>query len=510
MTGRRIVSITLPHFPMERWQRIEERQGNAPQDDVALVLACEGNHGPVIHATNRVARKMGISVGSRVVDMRAIYPELRVEYADQAGDLAALDRLVLWARRWCPWTVRDGNNGLILDVTGSAHLLGGEAMMLIEMEAQLSFLGLTSRLAVAPTWGSAWALARFGPVRAICMADEIALKLGPLPVTGLRLDGDTLLLLQRLGLKTIGAVMDVPRLSLTRRFVKAALASNPLMRLDQAFGKLAEPVASVYSKTNFLVKSRLAEPIFDPTPYLPELCENLCAALQHAGMGCRTLHLTVYRTDGDISHLDIATSACTRDPIHLQNLFRDKVERINPGFGFDLITLAAGAVEPMQIVQKDLDGGANDDLPLTLLVDRLTAKFGPRAVSRPILRESHVPERAEGRVEAFSSHTRMAAAVTTERPIRLLDPPEEVRVLYAVPEGPPAQFIWRRQTHRVTRYAGPERIAPEWWKDRPGTRLRDYFKIEDQTGCRIWLYREGLHEDGRGGAPRWFVHGMFA
>lgn len=495
---------------MERWQRIKERQGNAPTDDIPLVLAREGQHGPVIHAANRVARTMGITTGSRVVDMRAICPELQVEYADQAGDRAALDHLVLWARRWCPWTVRDCENGLILDTTGSAHLLGGEAAMLIEIETQLSLLGLTSRLAVAPTWGAAWALARFGPVRAICLADETWAKLGPLPVTGLRLEGDTLLLLRRLGLKTIGAVMDVPRLSLTRRFVKAALTANPLMRLDQALGKLAEPVSSVDARPRFSVQSRLAEPIFDPTPYLHELCKNLCEALRQAGMGCRRLHLTVYRTDGDVSHVDVATSASTRDPTHLHSLFRDKVERINPGYGFDLITLTASGVEPLRVVQNHLDGGGDDDLHLNTLVDRLTAKFGARAVSRPIMRESHVPERAEGRIAALANHTQPTMVVTKERPIRLLNTPEEIRVLYAVPEGPPAQFIWRRQTHRVTRYAGPERIAPEWWKDRPGTRLRDYFKVEDQTGRRFWLYREGLHEDGRGGDPRWFMHGMFA
>ncbi|WP_181868971.1 Y-family DNA polymerase [Yoonia sediminilitoris] len=487
-----------------------ERHGNAPPDDIPLVLAREGHHGPVIHAANRTARQTGIHPGSRVVDMRAICPELQVEYADEAGDRAALDRLVLWARRWCPWTVRDGDDGLILDTTGSDHLLGGEAAMLVEMETQLSLLGLTSRLAVAPTWGAAWALARFGPVRSICGADEVDFKLGALPVTGLRLDPDTVLLLRRLGLKTIGALMDVPRLSLTRRFVKAGLAANPLLRLDQALGKLAEPVSSVDAAPQFRVQSRLAEPIFDPTPYLPELCEDLCAQLKQAGMGCRGLHLCVYKTDGDISHVDVATSAASRDPAHLHSLFRDKVDAINPGYGFDLITLAAGAVEPMQTVQNHLDGGSDDDLHLTRLVDRLSAKFGPRAVSRPALRESHIPERAEGQMPALAAMTDTALVTTKERPLRLLDHPEEVRVLYAVPEGPPAQFVWRRQTHRVARYAGPERIAPEWWKDRPGTRLRDYFKVEDQTGLRIWLYREGLHEDGRGGDPRWFVHGCFA
>ena len=155
-----------------------ERQGNAPPDDVPVVLAREGHHGPVIHATNRTARMSGIQPGSRVVDMRAICPELQVQYADEAGDRAALDRLVLWARRWCPWTVRDGDDGLILDTTGADHLMGGEAAMLVEMETQLSMLALTSRLSVAPTWGAARALARFGPVRQICGADELNFKLG--------------------------------------------------------------------------------------------------------------------------------------------------------------------------------------------------------------------------------------------------------------------------------------------------------------------------------------------
>ncbi len=489
---------------------MRERQGDAPPDDVPVVLAREGQHGPVIHAANRTARIEGILPGSRVVDMRAICPELQVAYADVAGDHAALDRLVLWARRWCPWTVRDGNDGIILDTTGADHLWGGEAAMLIEMETQLSLLGLTARLAVAPTWGAAWALARFGPVRAICGPDEAYFKLGPLPVAGLRLDNSTLLLLRRLGLKTIGAVMDVPRLSLTRRFVKAGLQANPLMRLDQAMGKQAEPVSSVDAKPVIRVQARLPEPIFDPTPYLPDLCEDLCEQLKQAGQGCRRLHLTVYKTDGDVSHVDVATAAPTRDPAHLHSLFRDKVERINPGFGFDLITLAAGAVEEMQDKQICLDGGSDDDLHLTRLIDRLSAKFGPHAVTRPVLRQSHVPERAEAQIAALAAHPDKGAVMTKERPLRLLDHPEEVRVLYAVPEGPPAQFIWRRQTHRVARYAGPERIAPEWWKDRPGTRLRDYFKVEDQTGQRLWLYREGLHEDGRGGNPRWFVHGLFA
>ncbi len=266
-----------------------ERAGNAPPDDVPAVLAAEGAHGPVIHATNRPARLNGIRIGARVVDMRALCPDLQVEYADIAGDHVALERLKIWARRWCPWTVLDGADGLILETTGSDHLLGGEAAMLVDIEARFSLLGLTAQLAVAPTWGAAWALARYGGVRAICPPDQIARQLGPLPVSALRLEAETVLLLRRLGLKTIAAVADVPRLSLTRRFARADLQGNPLLRLDQAMGRLAEPVSSIETLPKFRVQSRLAEPIQDPTPYLASLCQDLCARLTEKGFGCRQL-----------------------------------------------------------------------------------------------------------------------------------------------------------------------------------------------------------------------------
>ncbi|NOR31696.1 MAG: DNA polymerase Y family protein [Sulfitobacter sp.] len=510
MTERRIVSIYLPQFAMDRWQRAMERHNTAPPDDLAVVLACEGQHGPVIHAVNRPARLARVNVGARVVDVKSACPDLRVEYADLAGDAIALNRLMLWARRWCPWTVVDGADGLILDTTGADHLLGGEATMLIEMEQRLSLLGLTSRVAVAPTWGAAWALARYGPVRAICPPAQLAAKLAPLPVSALRLDETTLILLRRLGLKTIGALADVPRLSLTRRFARETLRSNPLLRLDQAMGHLAEPVASKETRPRIKAQAQLAEPIQDPTAYLPDLCEDLCNRLTHHGLGCRRLSLSVYRTDGEVSTITAAIAAPSRDPVHLSRLFDDRLERIKPGFGFDLITLEAETVEQIAIVQNRFDGGSDEELHLSQLIDRLVARLGERSVKRPVRLASHLPERAEGMAGALNGAQGMIATLTRERPIRLLSSPEEVRVVYAVPEGPPAQFIWRRQTHTVARYVGPERIAPEWWKDRPGTRLRDYFKIEDQLGKRLWLYREGLHGDGRGGTPRWFVHGMFA
>lgn len=520
MTGRRIVSIFLPHLAMERWLALAKRSAAAPDsepptEDEPMVLAKDGPHGPVIHASNRAARSQGLLPGERVVDMRALCPELQVHDADVAGDQAALDQLVLWVRRWCPWSVKDGDDGLILDTTGSDHLMGGEGPMLADMEKRFADLGLTIHCAIAPNWGSAWALARYGTVpRAICTADTLTDQLASLPVPALRLDSATVLLLRRLGLKTIGTLAKLPRLSLARRFANAELSANPVLRLDQAVGRQDEPVSSVTEKPILRVKTSLPEPIHDPTHYLPNLCADLCEQLTRNGAGCRGLRLDIYRTDGVVSTLNVATSRPSRDPRHLERLFDGYLEKINPGFGFDMIMLTAGAVETLDNGQTNFDTTSDNDADLSRLIDRLAARLGNHAVLVPAMRQHHVPERAEHWVSALSAPpltmAEKANAASKERPIRLLNRPEPIRVIYAVPEGPPAQFVWRRLAHRIARYSGPERIAPEWWRDRPGTRLRDYYRIEDETGRRFWIYREGLHNDGRGGEPSWFMHGMFS
>jgi protein ImuB len=515
--ARRITAIHLPRFAMERWQRSLARRGEAPPEDIPQALATEGPHGPVIHATNRAAEEAGVAAGARVVDMRALCPELRVEYADLAGDRAALERLTLWARRWCPWTAADlsapaagGAAGLVMDTTGSDHLMGGEAAMLRAMEEQLSALGISASPATAPTHGAAWALARYAPPRSLCPPEALAQWVAPLPGAALRLAPQSVLLLQRLGLGRIGDLAAVPRISLARRFSRAPLAENPLLRLDQMMGRLAEPVSAGEDPPRFAVQSRLAEPVQDPTAWLPELCRELCGGLAAAGFGARRLTVSVFRTDGEVSSVSAATARASRDPDHLCRLFEGRLERIDPGFGFDLITLAAPQVEDLRAIQTRLDRREDDGAELARLIDRLAARLGPNALRRPGPAPSHIPERDESWTMAM---TRPKSATGTTpaapRPLRLLFPPEELRVLYAVPEGPPAQFVWRRLTHRVARFAGPERIAPEWWRDRPGARLRDYYRVEDQSGRRFWIFREGILGDGRGHEPAWFLHGIF-
>jgi protein ImuB len=253
---------------VERRLVLLARRGGALPEGTPFALLLDGPHGPVVHAANPVAEEAGVAQGSRAVDARALCPGLRVEAADPAGDEAALLDLALWCRRWCPWTAPDGPGGIMMDVTGSAHLRGGEDPLLWEMAGRFAQLGFTARLAIAPTRGAAWALARFGSDREVCAPEALAARMALLPVRALRIREDTALLLRRLGLATVGELAAVPRLPLARRFGRAEPGANPLLRLDQMLGRLPEPLPCPDEPPRFLARAVLSEPS-GPPPLLP-------------------------------------------------------------------------------------------------------------------------------------------------------------------------------------------------------------------------------------------------
>lgn len=495
---------------MDRWKRITTAQRTLPDETLPVVLAKAGPHGPVVHAVNGTGVACGIAVGARVVDVQAIHPDLHVEQADPQGDRALLGRLAHWARRWCPWTVAEPD-GILMDVRGAAHLFGGEVRMLGDIHARFAMQGLRARMALAPTRGAAQMLARFGRQGQICgPEDDLAAVLSPLPVAALRLSADTVRLLERLGLRTVGALEAVPRVGLMRRFAGIAEAVNPLVLLDRALGRSADPLDAPPDAHRVLARVRMAEPVIDPLPWLEELAEDMAVQLAHAELGARRLRLTIYRVDGEWRWRDVATASASRDAAHFVRLVARKLEGIDPGFGFDLMTLEALQTEPLVLRQERLDGAREAGADVAALLDRLTAKLGPSKVTWAAWTQSYRPERVEGRIPALAgSATGGAPQRLRERPLRLFDPAEQIAVLYAVPEGPPARFSWRRVVFLVARFEGPERIAPEWWRDRSGTRLRDYYKVEVTDGRRFWLFRDGIVGDARGGEPRWFVHGVF-
>lgn len=482
-----------------------------------LVLAREGTHGPVIHDVGKAALQLGIKRGARVTDMRALVPELQVEDAEPTADETDLTMLARWSRRWCPWSQVDGADGLLLDTTGTAHLHGGETAMLCDMRARFEVAGLTARIGIAPTIGSAWALARYArESQAIAAPDMVMEMLTPLPVDALRLDAATVLLLRRLGFKTIGVLAKVPRPALVRRFRKIeAPDANPVIRLDQALGKQRELMVSPELRPPLRVLRRMSEPLLDLAgleQVLSDLANDLKKVLEREGCGARGLRFIAYRVDGETRDAEVRTSRANRDTDHLIALFDGKLDWIDPGFGIEAASLEAIDSEQLYAEQDELTGKVQDDMDFMRLVDRLVARLGIQQVMQPRPKLSHLPERSEQMAPVCGDlpladravHRRMTS------PLRLLEMPEQAEVVHAVPDGPPARFRWRHRLHDVARSAGPERIAPEWWKAKSTARLRDYYHVEDREGRRFWLYREGIAGDGRGDTQRWFVHGLDA
>lgn len=495
---------------MERWRRAHPDTDDAQP----LALASEGPHGLVIDAVNEAARDSGAKPGQRMTDARAICPTLVLESADRAGDAQSLARLGHWARRWSPWTAVDGADGLLLDSTGGAHCFGGEAAMLEQIETAFGMLGFTAQLAIAPTIGGAWALGRFGASDRIIVEPEgVSKALAPLPVESLRIDSDAALLLRRLGLKTVGALADIPITALARRFRKHRHeVANPLTRLQQAYGTTREVVAPLAPQTIYRVVQRVAEPVQYVAilePLLADLAERLCDALEAGQRGLRRVCFEAFRVDGYVAQLEVETAAPVRTPNHIVRLFAERLEKLDAGFGFDTFALTAQWHEPMEAWQKGIGEDEEKGILLPHLLDRLRVRLGAENISMPTPYASHIPERSLAWGDGQERFPSIEAPSRRERPIRLFDRPEPVTVIYATPDGPPRRFRWRYQLHDVAKAEGPERIAPEWWREKSTVRLRDYYKIEDRKGRRFWIYRNGVVDDRRGGPPQWFMHGLF-
>lgn len=523
-----------------------------------------------ITAVNARARGGGVRVGQGLADARAVLPGLATRPAQPVRDHAGLVTLARWAGRYGPQRHVDGVDGVWIDATGVAHLYGGEERLAGDLYARLSRLGLTARIALAGTLGAAYALARFStcaaqPVRCVEEGDTAA-ALAPLPVAALRVDAEMVLLARRLGLKRIGDLYGLPRTSLGRRFRSDRMAEALLERLDAALGHAGELRAGLAEPPRLSVERSFAEPLISMDGLVAavgELTHELAALLAAQGLGLRRGQLVLSRADGSAAYVVIGTAAATGDGRHLLALLAPKLDTVDAGFGIDALRLEAMVAEPLAAQQTTLgmehrgdSGGpvgafvvtAERCTALEHLTDRLANRLGSNQVLVMAPAARHLPEHAVIERGALAQDRRRGLVPSSDpafdsrhrialRPALLLERPEPIAVMAEVPDGPPLRFTWRRVEHRVATAAGPERIAPVWWRSLPRLpgrcdeaeeepavaalgeravrasvpRTRDYYQIEDREGGRYWVFREGLYGEGeQDEPPRWFLHGVFA
>ncbi len=452
-------------------------------------------------------------------DARAMHPGIEIVEADPAADRRLLESLADWCDRYTPLVALDAADGLFLDITGCAHLFGGEKALLDDLLARFFHQGFDVRAGLASTPGAAWATARFRSPEIVEPGGEERV-LEPLPLAALRLEPATVAGLESVGLRNAGSVLRSPRAPLARRF-----GATLMTRIDQALGRVEEAISPRLPVAPLSVERHLAEPIGlmeDIERLVLLLATSLRADLERRGEGARALQLLLFRVDGVVSRVSVGTSRPLRAPDLIARLFHERLaalaDALDAGYGFDLVRLSVLAAASFDMVQTDLAGEVyGNDEDLALFADRVGARLGADVVQKPVLVASHVPERAVAAMPfAAASGAAMPARAmhsppaTQERPIRLLAHPEPVEVVAAeMPEGPPARFRWRRVLYDVVRAEGPERVAPEWWREEADAPTRDYFRVEDGAGRRFWLFRRGFYGTGDTG-PRWFMQGLFA
>ncbi|MEM1376486.1 MAG: DNA polymerase Y family protein [Pseudomonadota bacterium] len=500
------------------------------EHDRPLVHAHKSKNAMRIAYLSEAACKLGLRVGQGLADAKAVHPALDVIPSDADADACLLSAIADWCDRYTPLVSLNEPDGLFLDVTGCVHLFGSEQALLSDILSRLFDQGFAAQAAIASTPGVAWAASHYGS-RAMTLieAGAEASFLRTFQLSALRLDREILVQLNKVGLKTVGDIMDMPRAPLTRRFGR-----QPLLRLDQALGDLQEALSPRLPAPDFSAERRFAEPIGlvdDIERTLYSLAMSLKPQLEARCAGARALDFSLFRVDGAVMRLAVGASRPVRDAETIVKLFQERIKSVgedfDAGYGFDLLRLNVGSWDHFETPQNNLttDDQAHDPRDVEILMDRITARLGRNNVSgspvrRPLANESHLPERAEMLV----SHDLVSAnqgdvddgyKPQTIRPMRLLVPPEPVEVVAQVPEGPPMRLRWRRALYKIEKSEGPERFAGEWWREDVSDGAhepppRDYYRVEDADGRRFWIYREGLYGSRGTASPRWFMHGLFA
>lgn len=498
--AKRFMSVFLPYLTADIMARRMPDLRTRP-----FVLAEKVKNRIQICSVNGLAADQGIYPGMTVADARSLFPQLEVITENLPDTTESLQSLALWCQRFTPSTGIHPPDGLILDISGCSHLWGDENAYQQHIKERLHQGGLHARIAIADTIGTAWALAHYAPQYSPLPTGKQEDALLNLPLSALRIDSDTVDKLHKLGLFCIQDCLQLPRAALRRRF-----GDILNKRLDQALGLQPEDFTAILEPTAYRLRLPCPEPVRTAEAIriaLQQLLDTLCKQLKKEQKGLRQCIMMGYRIDGEIQKLEIRTANASCNEAHLLYLFTLHIDRIEPDLGIELFTLEAPIVEPLAPEQEILwrIDSKESRVESNLLLDKIRNYLPEVRIQRFLPEERYWPEYAISSCGDLHTEPQTIWRQDIPRPIRILQPAQEIHVMVPIPDYPPAQFQYNGQIHRVVKADGPERIEAEWWL-RTGTH-RDYYCIEDEQGYRYWLYREGPYDSE---TTKWYLHGFFA
>jgi protein ImuB len=500
---RRYLSLWFPDLPFER-------MACAAPADVPTVQVEKQKGVMRLAACNHAARYAGLRLQMTLAEARAIVPVLQADPMDRLADQECLLQLTSFCERFTPLFAMDGADGIMLDVTGCAHLYGGEQAMAAHVVRLITAKGFTPKHAMAGTPDCAHVLARFSEITHVPEGGERE-AVSRLPVAALKTGADTMTALMRAGLKTLGDVA-----ARQSQIFRSRFGQEVTRKLARILGEENVRITPLRPEPALSEQQMFMEPLHQVEYLLHSmsgLIERLCERLESAGEGGRCFEAIFFRSDGNVRRLQIETARALRSPHDIVKLFSLRLETLHdpldPGFGFDGLRLSVLQSDALRENQKNLQDIHHDTIDEGTVINRLRIRYGRESVLQFKQRDSHDPLREAALTPVADTRAHWQNHEEgLPRPLNLFSPAQRIDVISEVPDGPPMRFRWRRALHRVVTAEGPERITTEWWRE-PERQTRDYYRVEDDAGGRFWIYREGLFTNIEP-PPKWFLHGVFA
>lgn len=563
-----------------------------------LFVSSDPRRGRIIAAANATARKAGILPSMTVTQARSFlsaFPSENIQWIEHdphvnIEDLYTLaERLMefsplvgveaIEAHPWCGRSLPEPQ-AILMDITGLANWYGDETTLAMTLQLWLTRHGYFGCIGIGNTLGQAWALANYTARREVpewmlqveraehSLLDTLDIDprikifpaenpfpsafFGTYPVEALRITIDIAAKLHRLGIRTIHALEQLPRSSLTSRF-------GPLLlqRLDQTLANRSEPISIRHAGEPIDISVDLEHPIFE-LQHLEQLLEStvrqLCRRLEENDHGIwrllvriaietTTMQSETHHHNSPRAHLiQLGMFQASRDPEHLLWLLSGCLERnpprLNRQLGIRQVTVQAAWTAPMRWQQHELFECESLKYrnEAAKLIDGLAARLGRDRVLCPSTLPNPIPElqtklrpltgiRTDGSNQSTERKLRKApihnfrntnaivpnSDAAWTRPTQLLEKPIEIKVstdaTHSINQlGIPSNTT-ATTTHpvlqgkiKVLNAYGPERIESQWWSG--PTIRRNYYRVSLESGQWWWIFEDmNTHQ--------WYLHGFF-
>ena len=478
------LALRFPLLPLEIFTR-----GAAMSGPLAVVTSSATNAGIVV--CNQEARRHGIAAGMLVTAAQALASGLRVFARDVTAERAALERVAAWSLQFTPTISIAAATEVLLEVAGSLSLFGGLNRLWTDIEQKAAAMGYTTLVAGAPTPLAAQLFARAGLSPRIRHYDALRLSLEQLPANVLELSATSSAMLRDIGIHTLGECLQLPRDGLARRTGKELLN-----QLDRALGHVPDPRPAFTPPENFKAALPLPAPVEKAEVLLfaaRRLITELCGLLAATGKGVQRLEFRLSHEDGDDTRFALDLMAASRDPVHLTNVLRERLERLALPSPAIAMTLQSGMLLPLassslSFLPDDREQAAS----FVQLVERLQVRLGRNSVQGFDTLADHRPECAWSASEPGRESVTPMKWPPSARPLWLLDPPHPLPEIAEIPqyEGP------------LTLMTRPECIESGWWNG--DDVQREYFVACNPAQSLLWIYRENRKNSG------WYLHGFFS